>query len=130
MTDALLHGFSLPNKNETDFINIVSAKDCTLVDDQGNQYLDAMASLWLCQIGHGNSKVINAIKDQLDQLQTYNTFDPFTNTPASEAAEAIRRVSPHPNGRVFLGCSGSEAVDSALKPVSYTHLTLPTNREV
>lgn len=115
MTDALLHGFSLPNKNETDFINIVSAKDCTLVDDQGNQYLDAMASLWLCQIGHGNSRVINAIKDQLDQLQTYNTFDPFTNTPASEAAEAIRRVSPHPNGRVFLGCSGSEAVDSALK---------------
>ena len=69
MTDALLHGFSLPNKNETDFINIVSAKDCTLVDDQGNQYLDAMASLWLCQIGHGNSRVINAIKDQLDQLQ-------------------------------------------------------------
>lgn len=115
MTDALLHGFSLPNKSETDFINIVSAKDCTLVDDQGNQYLDAMASLWLCQIGHGNSRVINAIKDQLDQLQTYNTFDPFTNTPASEAAEAIRRVSPHPNGRVFLGCSGSEAVDSALK---------------
>ncbi len=115
MTDALLHGFSLPSKNETDFINIVSAKDCTLVDDQGKQYLDAMASLWLCQIGHGNSKVINAIKNQLDQLQTYNTFDPFTNSPASQAAEAIRRVSPHPEGRVFLGCSGSEAVDSALK---------------
>ena len=115
MTDALLHGFSLPSKSETDFINIVSAKDCTLVDDQGKQYLDAMASLWLCQIGHGNSKVVNAIKDQLDQLQTYNTFDPFTNTPASQAAEAVRRVSPHPNGRVFLGCSGSEAVDSALK---------------
>ena len=115
VTDALLHGFSLPSKSETDFINIVSAKDCTLVDDQGKQYLDAMASLWLCQIGHGNSKVVNAIKDQLDQLQTYNTFDPFTNTPASQAAEAVRRVSPHPNGRVFLGCSGSEAVDSALK---------------
>jgi adenosylmethionine-8-amino-7-oxononanoate aminotransferase len=105
----------LPSKSETDFINIVSAKDCTLVDDQGKQYLDAMASLWLCQIGHGNSKVVNAIKDQLDRLQTYNTFDPFTNTPASQAAEAVRRVSPHPNGRVFLGCSGSEAVDSALK---------------
>ena len=115
MTDALLHGFSLPSKSESDFINIVSAKDCTLVDDQGKQYLDAMASLWLCQIGHGNSKVVNAIKDQLDRLQTYNTFDPFTNTPASQAAEAVRRVSPHPNGRVFLGCSGSEAVDSALK---------------
>ena len=115
VTDALLHGFSLPSKAEADFINIVSAKDCTLVDDQGKQYIDAMASLWLCQIGHGNAKVINAIKDQLDHLQTYNTFDPFTNPTAAEAAEAIRRVSPHPNGRVFLGCSGSEAVDTALK---------------
>ncbi|MEC9059724.1 MAG: aminotransferase class III-fold pyridoxal phosphate-dependent enzyme, partial [Actinomycetota bacterium] len=121
MTDALLHGFSLPSKAETDYINIVGAKDCTLVDDQGTQYLDAMASLWLCQIGHGNARVINAIKDQLDQLQTYNTFDPFTNTPAIQAAEAIRRVSPHPNGRVFLGCSGSEAIDSALKLARMFH---------
>ncbi len=115
VTDALLHGFSLPSKAEADFINIVSAKDCTLVDDQGKQYIDAMASLWLCQIGHGNATVINAIKNQLDHLQTYNTFDPFTNPTAAEAAEAIRKVSPHPNGRVFLGCSGSEAVDTALK---------------
>ena len=121
MTDALLHGFSLSNKAEADFINIVSAKDCTLTDDQGKQYIDAMASLWLCQIGHGNSKVINAIKDQLDHLQTYNTFDPFTNTPAAEAAETIRRVSPHPEGRVFLGCSGSEAVDTALKLARMFH---------
>ena len=45
MTDALLHGFSLSNKAEADFINIVSAKDCTLIDDQGKQYIDAMASL-------------------------------------------------------------------------------------
>ena len=121
MTDALLHGFSLSNKAEADFINIVSAKDCTLIDDQGKQYIDAMASLWLCQIGHGNAKVINAIKDQLDHLQTYNTFDPFTNTPAAEAAETIRRVSPHPEGRVFLGCSGSEAVDTALKLARMFH---------
>ena len=121
MTDALLHGFSLSNKAEADFINIVSAKDCTLIDDQGKQYIDAMASLWLCQIGHGNSTVINAIKDQLDHLQTYNTFDPFTNTPAAEAAETIRRVSPHPEGRVFLGCSGSEAVDTALKLARMFH---------
>jgi adenosylmethionine-8-amino-7-oxononanoate aminotransferase len=121
MTDALLHGFSLSNKAEADFINIVSAKDCTLIDDQGKQYIDAMASLWLCQIGHGNAKVINAIKDQLDRLQTYNTFDPFTNTPAAEAAETIRRVSPHPEGRVFLGCSGSEAVDTSLKLARMFH---------
>ena len=121
VSDALLHAFSLPSKSEADYINIVSAKDCTLVDDKGKQYIDGMASLWLCQIGHGNAKVINAIKDQLDQLQTYNTFDPFTNEPARQAAEAIRRVSPHPEGRVFLGCSGSEAVDTVLKLARMFH---------
>ena len=121
VSDALLHAFSLPSKSEADYINIVSAKDCTLVDDKGKQYIDGMASLWLCQIGHGNAKVINAIKDQLDQLQTYNTFDPFTNEPARQAAEAIRRVSPHPLGRVFLGCSGSEAVDTVLKLARMFH---------
>ncbi len=121
VTDALIHAFSLSSKSEADFINIVSAKDCTLVDDKGKQYLDGMASLWLCQIGHGNAKVVNAIKHQLDQLQTYNTFDPFTNEPAVQAAEAIRRVSPHPEGKVFLGCSGSEAVDTALKLARMFH---------
>ena len=121
VSDALLHAFSLPSKSEADFINIVSAKDCTLVDDKGKQYIDGMASLWLCQIGHGNAKVVNAIKHQLDQLQTYNTFDPFTNDPARQAAEAIRRVSPHPEGRVFLGCSGSEAVDTVLKLARMFH---------
>ena len=62
VSDALIHAFSLSSKSEADFINIVSAKDCTLVDDKGKQYLDGMASLWLCQIGHGNARVINAIK--------------------------------------------------------------------
>jgi|TARA_B110000014_G_scaffold259885_1_gene248512 adenosylmethionine-8-amino-7-oxononanoate aminotransferase len=121
VSDALIHAFSLSSKSEADFINIVSAKDCTLVDDKGKQYLDGMASLWLCQIGHGNARVINAIKHQLDQLQTYNTFDPFTNEPAAQAAEAIRRVSPHPEGKVFLGCSGSEAVDTVLKLARMFH---------
>ena len=115
MTDALLHAFSVPSKSEGDFINLVSAHDSTLVDDQGKEYIDGLASLWLCQIGHGNEKVIGAITDQLHRLETYNIFDPFTHPAAAEVAESIRRVSPHPDGRVFLGCSGSEAVDTVLK---------------
>lgn len=115
MTDALLHAFSVPSKSEGDFINLVSADGCTLVDDQGKEYIDGLASLWLCQIGHGNQQVIGAITDQLQRLETYNIFDPFTHSAAAEVAESIRRVSPHPDGRVFLGCSGSEAIDTVLK---------------
>lgn len=111
----LLHPFSEPSKPETDFINIVSAEGSVLTDDTGKQYIDGMASLWYCQAGHGRREIIDAVTAQMNTLATYNTFDPFTNDPARQAAALIASKSPMPNGRVFLGCSGSEAVDSALK---------------
>lgn len=112
---ALLHPFANPNKSEADFINIVSAQGSILRSDTGKEYLDGMASLWYCQVGHGRREIIDAVAKQLDTLDTYNLFDPFTNSPAREAAALIASKSPHPDGRVFLGCSGSEAVDTALK---------------
>ncbi len=112
---ALMHPFAEPAKAESDFINIVSAKGSTLTDDTGKQYLDGMASLWYCQVGHGRSEIIEAVTAQMQQLEVYSIFDPFTNPRASEAADLIASKSPHPDGRVFLGCSGSEAVDTALK---------------
>lgn len=110
-----MHPFSEPGKAENDFINIVSAEGSTLYDDTGKRYLDGMASLWYCQVGHGRREIIDAITAQLNQLEVYNIFDPFTNGPAREVADLIASKSPHPDGRVFLGCSGSEAVDTALK---------------
>ena len=111
----LLHPFADPTKSEADFINIVSANGSTLVDDTGKQYLDGMASLWYCQVGHGQPQIVDAVATQLKTLDTYNIFDPFTNDRAREAAALVASKSPHPDGRVFLGCSGSEAIDTALK---------------
>lgn len=115
MTDAFLHPFSDPAQPESQFINIVRAEGSTLWDDTGKAYLDGLASLWLCQIGHGDQRMIDAITEQLGRLDTYNTFAPFTNDVAARAAEAVAGVSPMPDGRVFFGCSGSEAIDTALK---------------
>ncbi len=111
----LLHPFSEPIKPEADFINIVSAEGAVLTDDTGKQYLDGMASLWYCQVGHGRREMIDAITAQARKLATYNTFDPFTNEPARAVAALIADKSPFDDPRVFLGCSGSEAVDTALK---------------
>lgn len=111
----LIHPFSEPSKPETDYINIVAAEGSVLTDDTGKQYIDGMASLWYCQVGHGRTEIIDAITEQMKSLVTYNTFDPFTNDRAREAAALIASKSPMPEGRVFLGSSGSEAVDSAMK---------------
>ena len=121
MTNALLHPFSSPSKAEADYINIVRAEGSSLWDDTGKQYIDGLASLWYCQVGHGRREMREAITAQLDGLATYNTFDPFTNAPSAKAAELIVARSPLPDGRVFLGCSGSEAVDTVLKIARITH---------
>jgi adenosylmethionine-8-amino-7-oxononanoate aminotransferase len=113
----LIHPFSEPVKDEADYINVVSASGSTLTDDTGKQYLDGMASLWYCQVGHGRREIIDAIKAQLDSLVVYNIFDPFTNDAARSAASKIVKKSPFDDGRIFFGSSGSEAIDSALKIV-------------
>lgn len=111
----LLHPFAVPAKPEADYINIVSGKGTTLTASDGKIYLDGMASLWYCQVGHGQTEIVDAIADQLRSTGTYSIFDPFTSDIARTAAEMIVERSPHPDGRVMFGCSGSEAVDSALK---------------
>jgi len=115
MTSALLHPFSPPAMPEGDFIEIVRGEGSLVFDSDGREYVDAMANLWLCQVGHGRTEIIDAVTAQMRQIEAYNTFAPFTNGPASRVAEMIAERSPHPDGRVFLGCSGSEAVDTALK---------------
>jgi len=115
MTDALLHPFSPPSMPEGDFIEIVRGEGSLVFDSNGREYVDAMANLWLCQVGHGRTEIIDAVTAQMRQIEAYNTFAPFTNGPAVRVAEMIVERSPHPDGRVFLGCSGSEAVDTALK---------------
>jgi len=115
VTDALLHPFSPPSMPEGDFIEIVRGEGSLVFDSNGREYVDAMANLWLCQVGHGRTEIIDAVTEQMHKLEAYNTFAPFTNAPAARVAEMIVERSPHPDGRAFLGCSGSEAVDTALK---------------
>ena len=100
---------------EEDFVDIVRGEGSLVFDAHGKNYVDGMANLWLCQVGHGRAEIIDAVTTQMHQIEAYNTFAPFTNGPAAQVAEMIVERSPHPDGRTFLGCSGSEAVDTALK---------------
>ena len=111
--NSLLHPFSAPR--ETEFIRVVGGEGSTIWDDQGNRYIDAMASLWYMNIGHGRPEMVEAIATQAAQLAAYHTFAPFSNEPSERLADKIVELSPFERGRVFYGSSGSEAVDSAMK---------------
>jgi putrescine---pyruvate transaminase len=119
-TPAFLHPFTRPTKQASEFVTLVRGEGSTLWDAAGNAYIDAMASLWYCNAGHGQRRIIEAAQAQLDRLASYNCFDPWTNEPAEELADTIAGLAPQEQPRVFFTCSGSEAVDTALKLVRLT----------
>lgn len=119
MVSAFLHPFAKPTRD--DFITLVRGKGSLVFDRHGKQYIDAMASLWYCAVGHGRSEIAEAIKIQAETLEAYSTFDPFTNQPAEELATALASLSPLPDSRIFFTSSGSEAVDTAMKLARLAH---------
>ncbi|MCX6516779.1 MAG: aminotransferase class III-fold pyridoxal phosphate-dependent enzyme [Actinobacteria bacterium] len=113
MSSNLLHSFAKPSSDA--FINMVRGDMALLWDDKGNEYIDAIGSLWYCQIGHGRKEMADAIAAQVGTLETYSTFDPFTNPLAEAVATKVSSLSPISNSRVFLCGSGSESIDTAMK---------------
>lgn len=113
MTTRFLHPFTPPARE--DYLTIVEGKGAVVLDKEGNEYVDAMASLWFANLGYGRPEIIEAITRQASTLHAYHCFDPFSNEPADELAERIAALAPVDDPRVFFASSGSGAVDSALK---------------
>ena len=110
-----LHSFAPPAAEPGYFLCIDRAEGSTVWDSDGRSYVDAMASLWYCTVGHGREEIVDAVADQLRRLDAFHTLDIFTNPPAEAFAALVTERMPVPGGRVLLTSSGSEAVDTALK---------------
>ncbi len=110
---AFLHPFTRPSAG--DFLTIVQGAGATVWDADGRDYIDAMASLWYCNVGHGRDEIVDAVADQMRRLAAYHTFERFTNEPTERLCARIAALAPFPGARVFLTSSGSEAVETAVK---------------
>jgi putrescine---pyruvate transaminase len=99
-------------------VTLVSGEGSWVRDEQGRRYLDASASLWYCNVGHGRVELAEAAAAQMRRLAAYHTFDVFTNQPARELARRLAEASPTgPGSAAFFTSGGSEAVDTAAKLV-------------
>src|SRR5271165_2690621 len=94
---------------------ITSAEGVFLLDDKGNKILDGMAGLWCVAAGYGRKELVEAAATQMAKLPYYNTFFKTTNEPAVRLAQRLAQISPEGLNHAFFACSGSEAVDSALR---------------
>ena len=114
-----------------DPLPIASAEGSSFTDYDGNRYLDFSSQLVNVNIGYNHPRLIEAIQEQAGRLTTISPA--FANDARSEAARLIVEKSPFDDGMVFFTNGGAEATENALRmarPVSYTHLTLPTKRIV
>ena len=84
-------------------------------DDAGHRYLDATASLWYANVGHGRAEIAEAIAAQLKRLETYSIFGDLATAPALALADRLADLAPMDGSRVFFVSGGGEAVETAAK---------------
>ncbi len=94
---------------------VTRAEDVWLWDADGRRYLDATASLWYANVGHGRPEIAQAVAAQMAQLETYSAFGDFANPPALELCERLAALAPVPGARVFLGSGGGDGIEAAAK---------------
>jgi acetylornithine aminotransferase len=97
---------------------LVKGQGCRVWDDQGKEYLDCLAGLAVCNLGHAHPDIAKAVAAQLTQLVHVSNI--FYTTPMVELAEALVRLSFA--DRVFFANSGAEVNEGAIKLVRrYSH---------
>ena len=85
-----------------------------LEDFEGKRYLDAVSSWWVNVFGHGNPRINQRIRDQLDQLE-HVMLAGFTHPPVIELSERLVQITPPGLDRVFYADNGSSGIEVALK---------------
>ena len=92
----------------------VAGEGIFLIDADGKRYIDASGGAAVSCLGHGNKRVIEAIKRQAEDLAYAHTSF-FTSKPAEELADRLIAEAPKGLSHVYYISGGSEGVETALK---------------
>ena len=88
-------------------------------DTSDNRYIDSLAGAWCTSLGFSEGRLADAAARQMREMPYSHTFAHRSSVPTIELAEKLIGIAPEPISKVFFTCSGSEAVDSAIKFVWY-----------
>jgi 4-aminobutyrate aminotransferase len=97
----------------------VRGEGCTIEDIDGNLMLDFNAGIAVTSTGHCHPDVVRAIQEQAGKLIHYSA-DFYLPLYAQTCAELARIAPMKEKCRVFLGNSGTEAVEGAIKLARFT----------
>jgi len=92
-------------------ITLTEGNGVYVTDTEGNEYLDALAGIAVCSLGHAHPKVVEAVREQAGKLMHISNF--YYSKPQSALAKKLVEVSGL--DKAFFCNSGAEAVEGAVK---------------
>ena len=96
-------------------ISIKKGKGVYLTDTEGKKYLDFVAGVSACSLGHCHPKVVRAIRKQSKQYLHVMVYGEFAQAPAVALCKELIALLPDNQESVYLTNSGTEAIEGALK---------------
>lgn len=117
------------HKLHPETIAITKAKGCMLFDEDGNEYIDAIASWYTCMYGHCNPYITEKVADQMRVLDQV-VFSGFTHEPAVKLSEALIDILPNNQNKLFFSDNGSTSVEIGIKMALQYHFNRGEKRKV
>lgn len=96
-------------------MEIKRAEGSYIYDTNDKAYLDFVAGVSACPLGHKHPSVIDAIKMQLDKYSHVMVYGEYIQQPAVDLCESLATHLPYPLESTYLTNSGTEAIEGALK---------------
>jgi len=96
-------------------MKISHAQGSYIYDTSQKAYLDFVAGVSACSLGHRHPKVVEAIKNQLDKYMHVMVYGEYIQEPAVELTKLLASHLPLSLEKTYLTNSGTEAIDGAIK---------------
>ena len=96
-------------------LEIEKAERIYLYDAKGKKYIDLIAGISVCNIGHSHPAVIKAVQEQAEKYMHLMVYGEFIESPQVQYAKSLSENLPPPLNSVYFTNSGAEAVEGAMK---------------
>ena len=96
-------------------MEVSHAEGSYIYDTDDKKYLDFVAGVSACSLGHKHPRVLQAVKEQLDKYLHVMVYGEYIQKPAVDLTKLLASHLPAPLEKTYLTNSGTEAIEGALK---------------
>ncbi|MDG1251470.1 MAG: aminotransferase class III-fold pyridoxal phosphate-dependent enzyme [Flavobacteriaceae bacterium] len=96
-------------------LTVKKAKGAYITSTTGKKYLDFIAGVSACSLGHRHPKVVSAIRKQTKKYMHVMVYGEFAQEPSVTLCKELVAILPENQESIYLTNSGTEAIEGAIK---------------